>query len=99
MQFTLVVADFGFKYVGKEHVLHLKHTLEKNYTVTEEWDGKCYIGIALDWYYNRRLVHLSMSGYVAISLKLFSHKQQKIQNQPYPSAKINYGANNQYATQ
>ena len=27
------------KYVGKEHALHLKQTLEKDYTVTKEWDG------------------------------------------------------------
>ena len=27
-QFTLVVDKFGVKYVGEEHVLHLKHTIE-----------------------------------------------------------------------
>ena len=27
VQFTLVVDDFGVKYVGEEHVLHLKQTL------------------------------------------------------------------------
>ena len=43
LQFTLVVDNFRVKYVGKEHALYLKHTLEENYTVTEEWDGKRYI--------------------------------------------------------
>ena len=28
IQFTLVVDDFGVKYVGEEHALHLKQTLE-----------------------------------------------------------------------
>ena len=51
IQFTLVVDDFGVKYVGKEHALHLKATLEDNYGVTTEWDGKQYIGITLDWDY------------------------------------------------
>ena len=27
VQFTLVVDDFGVKYVGKEHALHLKNTI------------------------------------------------------------------------
>ena len=40
VQFTLVVDDFGVKYVGKEHALHLRTALEDNYTVTTEWDGQ-----------------------------------------------------------
>ena len=71
IQFTLVVDDFGVKYVGKEHALHLKSTLEDNYGVTTEWDGKRYIGITLDWDYKRRQVHLSMPGYIAKALKVF----------------------------
>ena len=51
VQFTLVVDDFGVKYVGKEHALHLKQALEQNYTVKTEWDGRRYIGITLDWDY------------------------------------------------
>ena len=51
VQFTLVVDDFGVKYVGKEHALHLKAALEDNYKVTTGWDGKRYIGITLDWDY------------------------------------------------
>ena len=37
--FTLVVDDFGIKYVGEEHALHLKNTLEQNYKVTTDWTG------------------------------------------------------------
>ena len=51
--FTLVVDDFGVKYAGEEHALHLKHTIEENYTVTSEWYGRQYIGITLDWDYKR----------------------------------------------
>ena len=39
IQFTLVVDNFGVKYVGEEHALHLKQTLEENYKVTTYWDG------------------------------------------------------------
>ena len=38
VQFTLVVDDFGVKYVGEEHALHLKKTLEEDYAVTTEWN-------------------------------------------------------------
>jgi hypothetical protein len=30
IQFTLVIDDFGVKYVGKKHALHLKHILEEH---------------------------------------------------------------------
>ena len=77
VQFTLVVDDFGVKYVGEEHVLHLKQTLEEDYTVTTEWEGKRYIEITLDWDYKRRQVHLSMQNYVAKALTQFQHKMKK----------------------
>ena len=99
VQFTLVVDDFGVKYVGKEHAQHLKNTLEENYTVTTEWDGTRYIGITLDWDYKRRQVHLSMPNYVKKALKQFQHILKKKQHQPFPSAKIIYGAKKQYATE
>ena len=73
LQFILVVDDFGVKYVGKEHTLHLKQTLEGNYKVTTEWDGTRYIGITLDWDYKQRKVHLSLSCYTNKALKQFNH--------------------------
>ena len=99
VQFTLVVDDFGVKYVGEEHALHLKQTLTADYAVTTEWDGKRYIGITLDWDYRRRQVHLSMPGYITKALKQFQHIAPSKQQQPYPSTSINYGAKKQYATQ
>ena len=74
VQFTLVVDNFEVKYMGEEHSIHLKNTIEENYTVTTEWDGRRYIGITLDWDYKRRQVHLSMPNYVTKALKKFNHK-------------------------
>ena len=51
--FKLVVDDFGVKYVGEEHAVHLKDTLEEHYKVTQDWKGKRYIGITLDWDYKK----------------------------------------------
>ncbi len=58
IQFTLVVNDFGVKYVGKNHAQHLKNTLEEHYILRCNWTGKRYIRITLDWDYNKRHVHL-----------------------------------------
>ena len=100
IQFTLVVDDFGVKYEGVEHALHLKKALEEDYTVTEDWTGGRYIGITLDWDYKNQQVHLSMPDYVKKALLQFQHVMKaKKQNAPYPSVKINYGAKKQYATQ
>ena len=63
IQFTLVVDDFGVKYTQQEDVVHLKTTLELNYTVTADWTGNRYIGITLDWENKQQQVHLSMPKY------------------------------------
>jgi len=39
IQFTLVVDDFGVKYVGEEHAQHLKNTLDEHYKLTCDWTG------------------------------------------------------------
>ena len=45
INFTLVVDDFGVKYSGKEHALHLKAALEEKYKATTDWEEKLCIGI------------------------------------------------------
>ena len=49
MNFTFVVNDFGVKYSGKEHALHLKAAMETKYKVSTDWKVKLYIGIAMKW--------------------------------------------------
>ena len=73
--FTLVVDDFGVKYTCKQDVHHLMGALKKNYEITDDWKGEKYIGITLDWDYERRQVHLSMLGYVKKALQQFNHIQ------------------------
>ena len=98
IQFTLVVDDFGVKYNGKEHAEHLEAVLKQHYPVKTEWDGKRYIGIFLDWDYNKQQVHLSIPGYKAKALKQFNHPTPpKPQNQPFPHTPPKYGAPKQYA--
>ena len=35
-----IVDNFGINYVGKEHALNLLKTLELNYEITTDWEGK-----------------------------------------------------------
>jgi hypothetical protein len=97
--FTLVVDDFGVKYVGKEHALHLQSVIESYYPLSTDWTGNRYIRITLDWDYTNTKVHLSMPGYVAKALKLFQHTCPTApQHSPFPTKPIIYGAKKQYAS-
>jgi hypothetical protein len=71
--FTLVVDDFGVKYVGREHAEHLIQSLSESYTISTDWDGTLYCGICLKWDYVKRTVALSMPGYVTAALQEFQH--------------------------
>ena len=98
ISFTLVVDDFGVKYVGKEHAEHLISVLKQNYEIDTDWDGTRYIGLTLDWDYINRRVHLSMPGYIAKALIRFAHPPpSKPQHQPHPHTERIYGATIQYA--
>ena len=68
INFTLIVDDFGFKYVGKKHANHLIKVLKKYYTVAEDWEGEKYDGITLDWDYTKLQVYLSIPEYLKDSL-------------------------------
>jgi hypothetical protein len=45
-----------------------------------------------------RQVHLSMPNYLKKALKQFQHIAGTLQQSPYPSVPIQYGAKKQYAT-
>jgi hypothetical protein len=51
ISFTLVVDDFGVKYINKEDVDHLVTCIKTTYTLTKDWMGNLYCSIALGWDY------------------------------------------------
>eukprot|EP00804_Cyclotella_cryptica_P023112 CCRYP_000353-RD/>CCRYP_000353-RD protein AED:0.34 eAED:0.30 QI:0/0/0/1/0/0/2/0/454 len=85
ISFTLVVDDFGVKYIGKEHALHLQSVIEQHYKI--------------DWDYINRKVHLSMPGYKDKALKQFQHQKATTQHSPFQCKPIKYGAKKQFAVQ
>jgi hypothetical protein len=77
--FSLVVDNFGVKYVDKEHAQHLIDTLSSFCELTVDWDATKYCGITLEWDYANHTVDLSMPNYVADALHHFQHPTPKHQ--------------------
>ena len=74
VSFTLVIDDFGVKYVGKEHVHHLILCLKQSkYKLTKDWTGSLYCGISLNWNYDAGYVDISMPGYIKKKLHKYGH--------------------------
>ena len=63
ISFTLIVDDFGVKYMKKEHDDHLIGVLEEFYEVEQDRKGKTHYGIILNWDYDWQQAHLLMPGY------------------------------------
>ena len=51
--FSLVVENFGVKYVSKEHSDHLISDIKELYPVAEDWVGRLYYSITLNWDYRK----------------------------------------------
>jgi hypothetical protein len=93
ISFTLVVNDFGVKYVGKEHATHLIDCIKEKYGVTEDWMGDLYCGIKLKWDYVAQTLDISMPGYIKKLLQKYKHRMPKHQQHcPYSPAPKQYGA-------
>jgi hypothetical protein len=73
VSFSLVVDDFGVKYVGREHTEHLMEWIKKNYNISSDWKGSAYCGLTLEWDYKNRTVDLSMPGYIKAALHKYQH--------------------------
>jgi hypothetical protein len=80
--FSLVVDDFGVKYVEKEYAEHLIQTLKLYYPISPNWAGNLYCRIKLNWDYTAGTIDLSMPGYVEKALHHFQHPTP---HQPYHS--------------
>ena len=50
----------------------------EHYTVAEDWEGKKYGGITLDWDYTKHQVYLFMPEYVKDALIRFQHTLRKL---------------------
>ena len=96
--FSLVVDDFLIKYVGKEHADHLLATLRKLYVVKVDWKAELFLGISMEWDYDKRTVDLSMPNYIEQALIKYTEGEAraKQQDSPHKHQTPNYGAKVQY---
>ena len=49
ISFSLLVDNFGVKYVGEENAQHLLDTVQKYYKCSCDWEGEHYCGITIKW--------------------------------------------------
>jgi hypothetical protein len=82
IMFTMVVDDFGVKYVNKDDMDHLIASIKKNYILTEVWMGNVYCGIHLDWDYAGWMVDISMLGYIKKKAVVRAHHAKKNPEMP-----------------
>ena len=64
IDFSLVVDDFGVKYVGKDNARHIIDSLKEDFIISEGWRGGLYCGITLKWDYDKRTLDISMTDYI-----------------------------------
>ena len=74
IQFTLVVDDFGVDYEHKEDTEYLFYELNIHYYAeAEDWEGKIFCAINLEWDYKERTVDLRIPGYLEKLIHKYQH--------------------------
>ena len=84
VSFTLVVDDFGIKYVCKEHADHLLNSLSQDYMLDIIWTGTLYCGISLNWDYDNKTLDISMPGYIKKGLTSIPPRMHDAPTQSIP---------------
>ena len=95
--FTLIVDNFGIKFLSKNDLDHLIGVLGKYYNEKVNMKGQEYLKIELDWDYDNGQVHLSMEPYLKKALAQFGiQKPKRLQNSPHPHTPPKYGTKQQF---
>jgi hypothetical protein len=82
--FTLVVDDFGVKYVSKNNVNHCIESIKLTCTLTKDWTRNLYCGITLKWDYLNQHIDISMPTYIKKKLHEYGHIiLSRLHNCPY----------------
>jgi len=91
LAFTLVVDDFGIKYLSRAHAKEHLAVLRKKYEVTVDWAGDKYLGMQILFDRNKGTVSFSMPGYVASALARFQHVRSAPTKSPWSIPPPEYG--------
>ena len=98
----LIGDDFGVEYVGRKQAEHLASVLKNYLKISEDWEGKIFVGIDLIWDYTQnhsgRSFRLSMESYIYKLLFKVGHKTPVNKNiSPHRCREITYGRKVQQA--
>ena len=74
---VLCIDDFGIKYYSKADLDHFLNSIAKHYEYTIDRSGEHYLGLKLDWCYDKNFVDISMPGYIDRLLKRLKHPPPK----------------------
>ena len=92
--FSLLVENFGVKYVGEQNAKQLWDTIKNYYELAELWAGALYCSVKLDWYYKKRTVDIYITGYTKAALHKYQNIRPKIShNELHKRNRPHYGAN------
>ena len=87
------------KYKGLNNANHLLKALKEYYDVSVDWKGELYVGIKLNWNYDKGYVDTHVPGFVEKKLHKYQHKPSpKPQHAPAKAIPIQYGAKVQTTT-
>ena len=90
---SLVVDDFGVKYVSKNDVDHLIDSIKLTYTLTKDWTGNLYCRITLEWDYVNQHVDILMPNYLKKKLQEYGHIiSARMHSCPYHPEPKKYGS-------
>ena len=89
---------WGVKYECQADITHLLDALKIICMISEDWYGKLYCGINLEWDYYKREVLVSMPKYITKALHKFQYPIPRWdQYTPHQWTRPNYGATNKLA--
>ena len=66
-----------------EDAHHLINTIRRYFKLSIDWEGQNYLGLTLDWNYNKKYVDISMPGYIPTALQKFQQNHQNAPKTPY----------------
>ena len=91
--------EIGVKYERQADITDLLDALKTIFKISEDWDGKLYYEMKLEWNYYKQEVMVSMSNYATKELNKFHHPTpRRHQYAPHKWKRPNYGATKQLET-
>ena len=72
--FTLCVDGFGIEVNSMQDAHHLINAINKYFKCSIDWEGQNYVGLTLDWKYNKKYVDIYMPENIPTALQKFQHK-------------------------